>query len=1857
MKRVAFSNTEICRKDRHGSTLVIVIALLGLLAFMGMVFFTFASQDRASSEYFSDAAKTAVPDDENLFDWGLRHVLIGPSAQERNSILYSPSQRHSAVKGVFGSDIYPHTGAGVTVILDGSGVPIVPGAGPDVENPLNMVDSPKAWGLQPVQNTANNELSRLFRLRGRESILPEPDVDYTSPDINTMFVAYRGWAIRDNAEFDQNGNNTFDLSEDRNGNGTGFDLNITPRYEAVPITIPSYFRPQYMKTAGSTRGGHFVPTDPNWVTTDPLNTTFAARSFRPHPAHKTRNFDSGAILPRYLDAAAAAALSPPLASGGFSFVPPSSTHPAQDPAVNGELGIFTGSHPSVIELDVDNDGFVEADGNKTNEGIWLDLDFPVQELIDTSGTTRTYVVLHSFTIYDLDSLINTNIHGNLTGLGRDGTMTALVAGGAFGNQMLSKSNLGLGPNEINPTYALRRDVRTDAQMLLATPPTFQSTIPTAVADQFIAHFGRLPANAIEQANMELVWLLMGQGKFDASNVLDDMYPGRWGDVRSLYTALNSKNVADYPRPGRGDNQTVVASAGSGARFGGNTATAGRGGYDDNQDRFEGEASTALGKYRPFGHPTDFAGGGRHTTNTLSGFTGLRGTTAAGGGGNALTPDLINLDPLNPASWLRYTGYSLTREVAPATASIDPFRAYSRYIFGTNQIYDAATEGLMQTPFFDPLMEDPLEQIFDPSFALRPQDNAFGPQDTFALHMDGGDISSSHETPSRRITELAPFAAEASNRNREMLTTYSSAYRYVPFLHPHGSDGRPGRRGIDDDGDGLVDEADEIFSAADLTDVPARWWEFSSDADGADRLDASGNPGTDGFPDGDGNSEFPPKFGSTEALGRPYGKNDPFRPQVRRILTVEAGENRGIIGQLPLSINHMLDVDRTPLTPIEGTKEFLYFMQRSGLKFRGLTEHPSAHVDADNAAALDLASTDLPVYDPATNPADKLPAYPPQTVAQREFWARRDRQQMARDIYVLLYTLGGARKHDPAHIADYRRTNDPNLAEGAAFVGAVDPNDASYADELAYLSTPQPLYTHRQLRRMAQFAVNLVDAMDTDNIVTKFEYDKNLGPADPGGTSGGWELDDNPFTDADNVDATSSAAITENGLYPEDSDGRGVVFGVEAQQLALSEVLAIRSKEITTGTQNNAATQYTDDENRDFLYVELQNMLPMPVDLATDRSIDTQPDKAVWRLVRNKRDSGTSVMNNSGDPSIVIANHADNLVDGGGRFSLSVASDATLTSSAFFVDLGDASTNVFDGVYELVAPDVPGVLDSAAAAATEPLTDLDLLHMDHIGRFAVVNGPFLDAAPAALPTGAYGGNATFDELRPGSFAANPAQAGFDLVLQRRMNPDLPSLLPSDNPWIEVDRMKVEFKDFELTENGPPSEVFDNITTPSTPTGQVVAIKSRERIEPLSGSTEVFNSDAKAATPHRLNTIKGIETALNNDLLGVNSRKITNRTLHVSITNPAIAFNIWQPHFDRDYASSADLLGLPVFSPYTLTQHIENARLAPYQQIAGDPTRAIDLRSAASLFLMPDFPDVGGNDPLNEARDNRWYRMLQFVEVPSRVHRMLGNYLTLNRMPGKINLNMIRHREVYAGLIDSPFLMDVPDTIDATPHFTGTPPDLGNSFEDGPFTFPAGGGSPDRWQEFITERDGITRSHDPGVPSRSPAGAAQFLIPGMPNAVPFRSLASRDEFQNPLQSTVFRTLREDLLDGGSPDPLTNRNWLEIGTVGAHQTPNRSTTTMEKYQLLGKLQNNTTTVSNCFIVFATAGYFEAKEHTTAPNIGLVQVGGPLDVDGDGATADDRKRAVFIIDRTEALNAFDAPSGSFDWSQLVRARLNIQE
>ncbi len=1785
MKTTTTSNNN----QRRGSTLVIVIALLGLLAFVGMVFFSFATSERSSAEYFSEAAKGEIDEPDNVWDHPLSHIISGPSNRpsDRASILRSPTSRHSIARNLVGSDLSPHSGEGVSVTYSGAQLPVV--NGPPGNDWINFVDSPAARGGNEVRNV----------------VPPAPDVDYTYPDINNLFLAYKGWAIRDN--------------------GVG----ATPRFERVLVIIPSFFRPQYMKSSitNSATGGD-VPTDFDWASSfDLINrptAKFASRSFRPSPQHIAGLRPDGTSVFRFLTATEAAGFS--MTSGGFPFVPDDNLvgQPGGANGIFGELGVWTGSDPDAYELDADNDG----DGIR--EGIWLDTNFPVQEHVDTSGTTRLYTVLHSFTIYDLDGLINLDVQGNLSGIGRDGTTKSIAATNQLAQLMGSTSGLGLGPNEINPLWALRTN--------LVAP------ITAVTGAQFQHHYGKLPTNNLEQANMEWLWLLAGRAQVDATGKLEDLLPGRWGENDRLFNAYKpggTFTIADLPRPGLSGDAYQTSS--SGIRYGGNLAGVGRNGFDDNQDRNDGELNPSLGRVRAFGTPMDYAGTGRTNQGTKGNYNGSAFPLT----GDVRLP-LVNHDATSfgPERFLGLSGYTLKRDVDTSVP---------RYVFGQNGVFDGGTgDDLIDNIAFDALFEDPLESIFDPDLADRKFDAIFGPQDVLALHLTAADLTLSPDNISDRLKKLSPYALDDANAPfsaneqltpsvRSRFTTISNSLHRFLMRSPCGADGRPGIAGVDDNGDGIIDNAADLTDTATTfvsgtgdTDSINRAWEFNADTDGADQ-------DGDGFPDGDGLYEFPPAFGTTVANGRPYSVTDPFRPQVRRLISMESGEVRGLFGQMPLSPNHILDVERNAQTPAEGTKEFLYYMQRGGLRFRPLTDHPLASETA--------GVTTIPAYNIATPVA-----FPPSTVEQREFWARRDRQKLARDIYVLLYTAGGAGLNTAtSHTLDYSKQNDPNLAEGTA------------------------LYTHDQLRRMAQFAVNLVDSMDSDNVITKFEYDKNLG--------NGWSLDDDAVTADFAVAVTTDSDFTNatsNGIYREDQTGngasipdRGVVYGVEAQELAISETQGIRSSKTTT--TNNASTPYDDmTKMRDFLFVELQNVRPTTVNLG--ESASNTAGKAIWRLARYDRTTISDPINSMATPDKVLAilQHANNVIDGGGRFSIGVSNDANLATSSFFVDIG--TSGAFDGTYELIAPDVasptlPTGMNQTGSTdpGYAPLVDIDVNHANHNGtvgppRFAAPSGNFLDAAPSTLPPMTlipYAGNQFFETLIGGKDTfTSSGNVGFDLVLQRRANPAMPELSIGDNPWIDVDRTRVIFDTFDVRDGDTSPNIYDGTAMP--PSGRLVAVKSTERFEPLD-DTRQTDSTPKTATRYRGNTIKGGTGGSISDTLGINSTSLTNNLLPASASNPAKPFEIWQPHFDREYASTGELLSLPLVGPNLLTQRLNRMRYPGYQQSFPDSLQLAPkdpftltgsqdyslLSTAEAMILWPNYTDklpAATNAALNAARDNRWYRLLQFVEVPSRVHRMLGNYLAQNKIPGKLNINMIRHREVLAGLIDNPYLADVPPLVDFNT----------NTNEDGPFmtSAPAMGGR-DLYREFLSERDGgSVNSYDPV------AGATRlFSIPGTPGSQPFRGIGSTGSafgFDNQFDRTILRRLAVDRDD---TDFDSNRHWLELAASKFHKQPGdldsngtedfRSSTASQRHQVLSKILNNTTTVSNTFIVYGTAAYFEVHEDVAT---GLYQVGGRFDLNEDANPNNDQQRAVFVIDRTEAFEAFNPGTGDFDWKRFIKARAKIE-
>ena len=1776
---------------RRGSTLVIVIALLGLLAFMGVVFFSFASQERAASENFSEAAKFAVDEPPNVFDHMLRQIIVGPSDSpaERHSILRSTTRRHSLVTNLVGNDIQPHTGEGVVVASNANGIPFVPnprlstdsngdGNGDIIDRDNDNNPDPADW-LEFVDSPAARVHAR-YRERGLEGnqppfiAPPAPDVDYTYPDINNLFLAWRGKALRNNM-------------------GNKF-----PNLEEVNIVIPSFFRPQYMKSAANNGPlGSSVPTDANWISlyngtsTSRNNVPYAARSFRPHPRHIAGRLDDGNVVFRYVTDDEASALG---LRGGFPFHPDQDANNANnDPTRIGELGIWTGSHPDVYELDSDNDG----DGLK--EGIWLDLAYPIQE----SSDGKEYAILHSVTIYDLDSLIDLNVHGNLAGINRLGdvrsTAAGLVRDGFMNNQFISRSNLGLGPNEVNPLWALRR---TDALAQI------NSSAYEDAATQFQNHFGRLPASDIDQANMEWLWLLAGRAHYKTGTTeLDNIFTGRWGEQDRVYNTFKpggSYNVADLPRPGRSGQAQLSGT--TGIRFGGNLTSAGRNGFDDNQDRLEGESLPDAKRFRPFGQPLDYAGTGRTSLGAAGDYNGYLFSTIQNSPRNPILHQGPNA--LGPVRWLRYDGYSINRGMDAST---------NRYAFGEDGVYNggaANSDDLVADPFYDALFEDPLETVFDQDFAQKQFDQIFGPQDLLSLQMSATDVAAAIQKPSLRVNELAPFALEVQTNNdlRERFTTLSNSLRRFPLRHDLGPDLVLGPNPNNRDGNGnLIDD-----------DGP-RAWEFTADAD------------KDNFP------EFPPAFGNSQTTGQPYSPTDPFRPQVRRILTMEVGENRELSGQLPLSINHLLDVERTPETPDpqQQPEQFLRYMRRAGLRFRSLTEHPSAKAEGNDV--LDL--TDVPNYDPA----NQIP-FPPATVADREFWARRDRQQLCRDIYVMLYTLGGTQR-DPANalkVIDYRGTNDPLAAPGTA----------------------NALYSHQQLREMAQFAVNFVDALDPDDVITKFEYDKNLGLTANSTTEGGWNLDDDPYTMEGAGPTPESdpdfARITDRGRNREDSDIRGVVYGVEAQQFAISEVLGV-----TTNTRGNSqdheATLYDDSQGRNHFFVELQNLLPQPAELATEKAISM--DSATWRIVRYDRTEENEPiggLSNAARPFRALAflgnTTVSQAVDPGDRYSIAAAEDNTVVSSDLFVDYD------LDGTYDLIAPNVNGnpLPDQTTnkndpnAQELKPRSRLDLIHPDHAGAYVIFDeagNPINNAGAFIEDLEDYEGNDPQNDLKGGDYS-NSGSRGFDLVLQRRANTSLPSvthgLIPGEdpNPWVDVDTFRVVFRNLgirNVPNNGNGNSDKDDAD--DLQNRRLPEITSEERREPLDDSTRAAFSGGTPAN-FRMNTI-----AAGNRSTGAGT-------------------STWQAHFDRDFANLGELLSVPLVSPGKLTSTIGRINQSPTTQAQPGGTAADPefLVAAAAKFLRPDFPDVNGLSAAeNRARDNRWYRLFQLLEVPSRVHRMLGNYVALQRVPGKVNINTIRDWEVYAGLVDNPIVLDRMPT--PTPGNPGPPAVLPVNPE-GQITTDRtrdeNGGIPndtrDRWVEYLRERDGaFVDGFDPQA-----AAPRTFLMPGMPRSKPFHAPGYRNagyeaaRNENGIEDTILRTLTADRIDNGGNSAETNRNWLELGNANQHQNAG-NTALQHQHQILAKMLGNTTTVSNTFVLFSTAAYFEAVEHKVTVNgqevgTGLYRLGSRIDIDeADGKTKQNpgwQQRAVFIIDRTDAFKAFDPGSGDFDWQRLVKARLVIE-
>lgn len=823
----------------------------------------------------------------------------------------------------------------------------------------------------------------------------------------------------------------------------------------------------------------------------------------------------------------------------------------------------------------------------------------------------------------------------------------------------------------------------------------------------------------------------------------------------------------------------------------------------------------------------------------------------------------------------------------------------------------------------------------------------------------------------------------------------------------------------------------------------------------------------------GTMKFPPQFGTIARYATNALAEDPLRPPVRSLLEIEVNGQQNLTRlQRKLSLNGLLTGGAT--TP---------------MSFRPLTAHPD-----DPGVTTITSQFDVSI---------SIPAYPPQSIAAQEFWARRDRQQMCRDIYVLLYLLGpGADNVNPT-------------AAGA--------------------------YTLAQCAEMAQFAVNLVDAMDHDSVVTRFEYDTDL--------STGWNLDDDPYT-SPSVPPTTTET------------DRAEVFGVERLDLSISEAMAIRTGMISG---DHSGTPWPDSSEHTFGYVELYNHSPF--DVIFD-------DNQVWQ--------------------IAVA------AEGGAERRLSLKSGAQKISSGQWYSIGCADAD-FGGMTGKsvfrVDMDGSGVTMKGGNWIVPFKDNLDLDLLDITSPSTAFQVEDASVNPMDLTT-------TPAEWMK-QLALSQASKKVTFTLRRRAHPTRTHMMSSqvndnDNPWVPVD--KKTLPQFSLFNLGSASD-----TQAMLKTAVDAIVGSTERKQPL---------DANDIQQHAKSTYASGGTQ-NNTI----NQKNTVGSGKNSTVGPVVNYTVWQPHFDRDFTSIIDLFLLPLSAPDQLTTDLVNMKTPPESQ-----TTAVN---GAGKFL----------NPLSNPNPNRWHRLLELVEVPTRTNRSVGIAppLAIPRVPGRINLNMLRHTENWAALLDDMryYTIDMSDQT-AYPPGTEIPPYMSDRMGD----------PRDWWAQFLISRDGI----DPyalnayGLTIPIP-GLPGYLATATPGAKPFRSLA--DLSYTTVGGTKTASVEDTILRGLPLDTgTTRRRLVEVGQIGDHNSGAVDPTL--RHRLLAKMANNSTTRSNNFAIFVSVKYFAAASDPAYG--GAIRIGGPLN-----GKPEPEHRGFFVVDRSKLEQGKYTGSANYDFRAFIDYRKTL--
>jgi hypothetical protein len=755
------------------------------------------------------------------------------------------------------------------------------------------------------------------------------------------------------------------------------------------------------------------------------------------------------------------------------------------------------------------------------------------------------------------------------------------------------------------------------------------------------------------------------------------------------------------------------------------------------------------------------------------------------------------------------------------------------------------------------------------------------------------------------------------------------------------------------------------------------------------------------------------------------------------------------------------------------------------------------------------------------------------------------------------------------------------------------------------------------RWLAQFAVNIVDFIDSDDISTPFNFYPDNEPV-------------NPPTDVVKGQNPSTSNTFPAEIF------KYWVFGTELPRIVVNEVFAEASEPAPAA----GATVTVN------LWAELVNTMPAIAPAAGQGPWDATDANNIILYVPTV--PGANPPNGYAPYRVVIAAPPGPPPGAGGPLTPRTAAAGLVLPATTTVGndnvLGtphQIRTETVDdaGVWTPPAPAAPPILYPTAAAFS-------------LTAYLVSNG-------AAGNTGALGPSTNNPpmSLAPGQFLLIGAGTNPGTFTQD-VNKTIPAYLGTGALAIPTKAMSYQVTDFDGKGTWQINKVGinDNGMTPAAgPTGVNVLLRrlANPHLPPnMDPTSPLFNPYITTDFMESIKVNQGAnpptymsrgklqpyaaaltQTAAQTQTVGATTVPHTLGILNNNSGKPAPAYD-WLVHLDRQLVSPIELLHVSGYHPHELTHRFITAT-----PDTTDPT-------------APKF----GHRVRWFDQTTRLYRFLEFVEVLDRAYGMTsdGSYSidpatgrpygvsSIGRRPGRINLNTVWDQEIINALLDpqsSNYFNATDVTLIYNRLVNGRTPNYFNA------TSPAAGppqpltalGSNDR--PFYGMGAGnisgpIINPPNPPVPQDAfyPNGTGindTFLrvadmtqVPPTtadPPPAPFALYTAPGQGRPDLPRLFENT---QAFKGGVADPVLSHPYV-------------------RFEPLNKIYNNLTSRSNVFAVWCTIGYFEVLDDTARP----VKLGAEI---GKAAGTNIRHRFFSVIDRTQMviarnlLNSANGPGGA---------------